>query len=164
MAGKRSPCARRARAKGMAKHTQATRPKHAAACASPGVRAPAMYMAGMPLFAHAGREKLTPPPLSAPLKPIKFCGSKTRIPLLIYQGAQAPPHRAGFCLFCSAKHAKTRGKPHFLIRISSREKVTHRPPESMKFPMPAARHEKIMKTREIPPWPCKNAENMGILA
>ena len=36
-------------------------------------------MAGMPLFAHAGREKLTPPLLSAPLKPIKFCGSKTRI-------------------------------------------------------------------------------------
>ena len=34
-------------------------------------------MAGMPLFAHAGREKLTPPPLSVPLKPIKFCGFKT---------------------------------------------------------------------------------------
>ena len=39
-------------------------------------------MAGMPLFAHAGREKLTPPPLSAPLKLIKFCGSKTRISLI----------------------------------------------------------------------------------
>ena len=34
-------------------------------------------MAGMPLFAHAGRERFTPPPLSssAPLKRIKFCGA-----------------------------------------------------------------------------------------
>ena len=31
------------------------------------------YMAGMPLFTHAGREKLTPPPLSAPLKPERKC-------------------------------------------------------------------------------------------
>ena len=42
-----------------------------------------VVMAGMPLFAHAGRrEKLTPAPLSAPLKRIKFCGSKTQISLI----------------------------------------------------------------------------------
>ena len=70
---------------------------------------PVARMAGMPLFAHAGREKSTPPPRSAPLKLIKFFGSKTRISLI--QGAQAP-HRAGFCLFCSAKHAKTIGPPN----------------------------------------------------
>ena len=69
-------------------------------------------MAGMPLFAHAGREKLTPPPLSAPLKLIKFCGSKTRISLI--KGAQAP-HWAGFCLFCSAKHDVR--KSRVLVRI-----------------------------------------------
>ena len=39
-------------------------------------------MTGMPPFAHAGREKLTAPPLSAPLKLIKFCGSKTQISLI----------------------------------------------------------------------------------
>ena len=33
-------------------------------------------MAGMPLFAHVGREKLTPPTLSAPFKLIKFCSLK----------------------------------------------------------------------------------------
>ena len=35
-------------------------------------------MAGMPLFAHAGREKLTPPLLSAPLELTNFCGSEPR--------------------------------------------------------------------------------------
>ena len=34
-------------------------------------------IAGMPFFSHVGREKVTPPPHSAPLEPIKFCGSKT---------------------------------------------------------------------------------------
>ena len=48
---------------------------------------------------------------------------------------------AGYCLFCSAKHAKTRGNPHFGPNLASREKLTHRPPELAKFPMPAARHE-----------------------
>ena len=38
-------------------------------------------MAGMPLFAHVGREKLTPPPLSMPLERIKFCGFKPPNPL-----------------------------------------------------------------------------------
>ena len=42
----------------------------------------AANMAGIPLFAHAGREKITPPPLSAPLELIKFCGSKTQISLI----------------------------------------------------------------------------------
>ena len=32
-------------------------------------------MAGMPLFAHAGRDKLTPPPLPVPLKVIKKTGA-----------------------------------------------------------------------------------------
>ena len=31
-------------------------------------RSPAAVMAGMPLFAHAGHEKLTPSPLPVPLK------------------------------------------------------------------------------------------------
>ena len=39
-------------------------------------------MAGMPRFSHAGLEKLTPPPLSAPLKRTKFWGSKNRISLI----------------------------------------------------------------------------------
>ena len=37
-------------------------------------------------------------------------------------------HRAGFCLFCcSAKHAKTRGKPHCYPGFVSRKETTHRP-------------------------------------
>ena len=64
-------------------------------------------MAGMPIFAHAGREKLTPPPLSAPLKRIKvFC----------------------VCLFCSAKHAKTRGKPLVYPNVLPAKKISSPPP------------------------------------
>ena len=105
-------------------------------------------IAGMPLFAHAGREKITPPPLPVPLKLIKFFGSKTPQNAII-QGAQAP-HRAGFCQFCcsTTKQAKTRGKPHFvrILRVCLcvfcfRETSTHLPPELIKFPMPAVRHE-----------------------
>ena len=91
-------------------------------------------MAGMPLFAHAGREELTPPPLSAPFELVTFCGTKTTKISLI-QGAQAhaqAPHQEAalffffsfflffcvclFCMFCSAKHAKTRGNPHLAGR------------------------------------------------
>ena len=60
---------------------------------------------------------------------------------------QAPPHRAGFCLFCSAKQANTRGKPHFVrilrfcLLFCFLETLNHRPPELIKFPMPAAWHE-----------------------
>ena len=46
------------------------------------VRNAIVRMAGMPLFAHVGREKLTPPPLSVPLELIKFCGSKPPTPPL----------------------------------------------------------------------------------
>ena len=54
-------------------------------------------MAGIPLFAHAGREKLTLPPLSAPLELIKFCGTKTQISLIKVLG-----RRTGLVFACFA--------------------------------------------------------------
>ena len=85
-------------------------------------------------------KKITPPPLSAPLKIIEFCGTKAQISLT--QGAQAP-HRAGFCVFRSAaKHAKkNERKAEFSPNFASRGKPTHRPPKLIKFLMPAAPHE-----------------------
>ena len=46
------------------------------------------------------------------MKPIKFCGSKTPKPL-IQRFLSAAPGWFFFCQFCSAKQAKTRGKPRF---------------------------------------------------
>ena len=108
-------------------------------------------IAGMPLFAHAGREKITPPPLPVPLKLIKFSGSKTKKNRSLRcssagSGWFLPVLR--FCLFCSAKQAKTRGNPlfcpHFAVLsvfFLFSKTLTPLPPEFIKFPMPAVRHE-----------------------
>ena len=99
-------------------------------------------------FCSRRPRKLTPPPLSAPLKLIKFRGSKKKkIRYTNFGCSGRAPHRAGFCLlFCSAKDAKTRGKP----RVCPDVCFNHRPPEFTKFPMPAARHE----NKRIPAMRC----------
>ena len=82
---------------------------------------------------------LLSPPLYAPLKPIKFCGSKPQISL--NRGAQAP-HRAGFWPVLLHKTRKNATKAAFVSGFFfPRKKSTHRPPELTKFPMPAVRHE-----------------------
>jgi len=100
-------------------------------------------MAGMPLFAHVGREKLTPPPRSAALKLIKFCGSKTPKSLF-----EVPRRRTGlvFARFAPQnrqKREESRGFVRFFLRLCQcvggfREKLTHRLSELTKFPMPVA--------------------------
>ena len=102
-------------------------------------------MAEVPLFAHVGREKLTPPPLSVPLELIKFCGSKTHKSLF-----KVLRRRTGlvFACFAPQNRQKREGSRGF-VRIlrfclcvwGFREKLTHRRPELIKFPMPVARHE-----------------------
>ena len=101
----------------------------------------------MPLFAHVGREKLiTPPPLSVPLELIKFCGSKTKKSLF-----KVLRRRIGlvFAYFAPQNRQKREGSRGFVRMLrfclcvwGFREKLTHRRPELIKFPMAVARHEK----------------------
>ena len=100
-------------------------------------------MAGMPLFAHVGRENLIPPPLSVPLKLIKFRGSETpKSPFKVLR-------RRWFLPVLLRKTGKNARKAvvlsafySFAFVLGFRKKLFHRPPESIKFPMmPVARHE-----------------------
>ena len=85
-----------------------------------------VLMAGMPLFAHVGREKSTPPPLSVPLELMQFCGGSKTQKSLFRVVLRRRTGLVAFCLFCSAKHAKTRAKkPRFCPNFVSREKSAH---------------------------------------
>ena len=113
-------------------------------------------MAGMPLFAHVRRGKLTPPPHSAPLKPIKLCGSKTPKPLFkVPMRRRAPGWFLPVSLRKTGKNTRKaavpRFCPHFVVLpvcFAFPRKLTHRPSGLIKFPMPVARYEK----KQIPPW------------
>ena len=93
-------------------------------------------MAGMPLFAHVGREKLIPPPLSVPSELIKFCGSETQNRYL--RGSGAAPgwfspvllRKTGknVRLFCSAKQAKRKTGEHFLPVLLRKQAKTRAKP------------------------------------
>ena len=108
-------------------------------------------MAGMPLFAHACCKKITPPPLSVPLKPIKFCGSETQnrylrcsgpgwsLPVLRSKTGKNARKAAGLSAFSVLPVCC--GFPGF------RKKMTHRPPEVIEFLMPVAQHD----NKESPP-------------
>ena len=102
----------------------------------------------MPLSAHVGREKLTPPPpLSVPLELSKFCGPKTPKPLF-----KVLRRRTGLIFACFApQNRQTREGSRGFVGIwrfflcvwdlFPRKTNTHRRPELIKFPMPVARDE-----------------------
>ena len=107
---------------------------------------------GMKLYCHGGNTAflLTParrrPRKIDPAAP--FCAIETNQVLRLLNPIFANLRCSGaapgcffFGLFCSAKHAKTQGKPRFCPNLLPAKKSTHRPPELIKFPMPAARHE-----------------------
>ena len=103
-------------------------------------------MAGMPLFAHVGREKLTPPPHSSPLKLIKFCGSKTKTPKSLFK-VRRRRARLVFASFAPQnrqKHEESSGVFRILrfglCVLGFRKKITHRSSELIKLPMPVARY------------------------
>ena len=116
-------------------------------------------MAGMPLFAHVGRGKVTPPPFSVPLKlviiRVKFFSRLALLKpkLAIIQSSQTcaqAPARAGFACCAPQTRLKCEESRGFvrvlrlfcLCALGFREKLIHRPPELItKFPMPVARHE-----------------------
>ena len=107
----------------------------------------AFAMAGMLLLDHVGREKLTLPPHSAPLKLTKFCGSKTLKSLF-----KVLRRRTGliFASFAPQNRQKKREESRGFVRISrlclcvsgfrERKKLTApRTSELIKFPVPVAR-------------------------
>ena len=102
-------------------------------------------MAGMPLFAHVGRKKLTWPRLAVPLELITFCGYKTQKSLF-----KVLRRRTGlvFACFAPQNRQKREGSRGFVRMLrfclfgwGFRVKLSHRRPELTKFPMPVAQHE-----------------------
>ena len=80
------------------------------------VQTPRVYsMAGMPLFAHAVREKYPPPPLPVPSKLLKFCGSKTQ--KLLFKVFRRSTGLVFAALFCSSRQAKKREESRCFVRF-----------------------------------------------
>ena len=102
-----------------------------------------------PYCSRRGRKFNAVVPLLVPLKRIKLFKTKTpKSPIKVLKP------RTGlfcFCLFCFAKQARTRGKPHFCPRFAvlfvypppplSREQETHRPLEHSQGSTPRGRCE-----------------------
>ena len=109
-----------------------------------------------PYCSRRGRKFNAVVPLLVPLKRIKLFETKTpKSPIKVLKP------RTGlfcFCLFCFAKQARTRGKPHFCPRFAVL--FVYPPPRSRESKKLTAPWNIVkvpprvggVKTREIPPW------------